>query len=295
MNEITSLTNGAARQFSSREMDLARRTVAKDCNNTEFDIFMHICRHTGLDPLRKQIYSFVFHKNDSIKRQMVPVTAIGGLRSIAERTGNYRPDDKAARLEISEDAKNPDANPLGIIHAEVTVFKYAHGDWFPAVGEAYWDEYVPLYDGKIDKKKTGWTKMPRIMIAKCAEAAALRRAWPDDFAALYEESELDQARTLDLSPSEMAELGGQEKRLEKIGGKDAIMIDWLDGKPIDRVLLGDTAERINQFIEDNKQEPSTLAVFRDRNVHALQEFWARNKSDALDIKKRFEQAGAAAQ
>lgn len=288
MNDMTP----PARQFGSREMDLIKRTVAKDCEPAEFDMFMHICRHTGLDPLRRQIYAFVFHKNDRSKRQLVPVVAIAGLRAMAERTGNYRPDDRAARLEIDDKAKNPDTNPLGIIRAQVTVYKHSHGEWFPAVEEAYWDEYVPIKYNKIDAKKQGWTKMPRIMLAKCAEAKALRKAWPDDFGNLYEESELDQAQTLDLSPSEMAELGEQEKRLEKIGGADAIMIDWLDGKSIDRVLMTNTAERINQFIDENKEEKATLAVFRDRNSHALNEFWARNKSDALDIKKRFEVAEA---
>lgn len=314
MNEVVS--------FNARQMDLIRNTVASDCNPSEFDIFLHICQHTGLDPLRRQIYAFVFGKNDPKKRQMVPVVAIGGLRSMAERTGNYRPDMEPARLEISEEAKDPHSNPLGIVRAEVTVYKYAHGEWFPAVGEAYWDEYVPLIEEnsagfdwvetgevwadskkpkkkkvaraggemvrKIDAKKAGWVKMPRIMIAKCAEASALRKAWPDDFANLYEESELDQARTMDLSPSEMAELGGQEKRLEKIGGADAIMIDWLDGKPIERVALGRVADAMNKFIDENRDTPSTLAVFQDRNKYSLQEFWARSKSDALEIKKRFE-------
>ena len=166
MNEVA--LNGS---FSSREMDLVRRTVAKDCNDPEFDVFMHICKHTGLDPLRRQIYAFVFSK-DKPDRQMVPVTAIGGFRSIAERTGNYRPDNRVPRIDYDNEAKCEKTNPLGIVRAEVSVFKYAHGDWHEAVAEAWWDEYVPIYNGEIDKRKTGWIKMPRIMLPKCAEAAA---------------------------------------------------------------------------------------------------------------------------
>lgn len=289
MNQLQ--TGGA--QFTSREMELMRNTVAKDCNQSEFDMFIHICKHTGLDPLRRQIYAFVFNQADPKKRQMVPVVAIGGLRSMAERTGNYRPDMDAPRIEYSDDAKNPDSNPLGIVKCNVTVYKFSHGEWFPANGEAYWDEYVPLWNDKIDQKKTGWVKMPRIMIAKCAEAAALRKAWPDDFANLYEESELDQARTLDLSPSEMADLGGQEKRLEQIGGPNAIMLDWLDGKAIDRVPLADIGDRLDRFISENASDPTTLKVFEDRNKHAMQEFWARSKSDALEIKRKLEKVYAA--
>lgn len=284
MNDLTR-TNG---MFSKREYELIRRTVAKDCNDAEFDLAMHICSHTGLDPLRRQIYFFVFSKDKPSDRQMVPVVAIGGLRSMAERTGTYRPDDQPPRITYDESARNEATNPLGIVKADVTVYKHAQGDWFPVAGEAYWEEYAPIKYDKLDTKKTGWIKMPRIMIAKCAEAAALRRAWPDDFAGLYEESELDRAQALDLSPSELAELGGQENRLEKIGGANAIMIDWMDGKELDRVLLKDVAERINEFITENEDAPGTLQAFQDRNKHGLQDFWARNKSDALEIKKRFE-------
>lgn len=74
-----------------KQLALIRRTVAKDCDAAEFDLFIHVCRAVRLDPLRRQIYAFVFGKDNPKKRQMTIVTSIGGYRSIAERTGNYRP------------------------------------------------------------------------------------------------------------------------------------------------------------------------------------------------------------
>ena len=85
--------------MDDKRLALIRKTVAKDCLPTEFDWFIEICKGFGLDPLRRQIYAFVFHAGDAKKRQLIPVVSIGGLRAIAERTGNYRPDDKAARVE----------------------------------------------------------------------------------------------------------------------------------------------------------------------------------------------------
>lgn len=116
--------------FSNQEMALIRNTVAKDCNESEFDMFLHICRTVGLDPLRRQIYAFVFHKDKPDKRQLTPVVAIDGLRAIAERTGNYRPDDEPPRFEYDETVKDPNTNPLGIVSCTVKVFKYAHGEWY---------------------------------------------------------------------------------------------------------------------------------------------------------------------
>lgn len=311
------------KDFAPREMQLIRRTVAKDCDDTEFDMFMHICRHRGLDPLRRHIYAWVFNKDDAKRRQMVTVISQEGQLLLADRCGNYRPDERAPRIEYDESAKDPLCNPLGIVRAEVTLFKHSHGEWHPVAGEAYWDEFAPIVETpdegyewvetgeywedsgrpkkkkvpkgnattkKLDPNKTGWVKSPRVMLPKCARMQAARLGWPDDFGGLYVEEELHRAEALNQSPSELAEFGGVQERLEKIGGPDAIMFDWLDGSPLDRVPLDEVADRIDRFIAENKQEPSTLAVFQDRNRHTLQEFWARRKSDALEIKKRMEQA-----
>jgi hypothetical protein len=54
--------------FSNTDLALIRRTVAKDCLPHEFDQFIHICRAIGLDPLRRQIYAFVFGKGGAARR-----------------------------------------------------------------------------------------------------------------------------------------------------------------------------------------------------------------------------------
>jgi phage recombination protein Bet len=287
-------TMNALTKWGDKQLSLIRNTVAKDTTPAEFDLFIHTCGALQLDPLRKQAHAFVFGKKDPAKRQLTIVTSIGGYRSIAERTGAYRPDDRAPRFEMGE--KNADTNPLGIIRCEVTVYKHSHGEWFPVVGEAWWDEYVPLYDGKIDRTKQGWTKMPRIMIAKCAEANALRKAWPDNFSGLHEESEIDRAHSIDLTPSEIADAGDQAKRLEMIGGKNTIMIDWMDGEPLQRVptgKFGDAAMAfIRQHMKPGEEEASHILQWRDKNRHALVEYWALDKDGALMLKAELEKVEA---
>lgn len=271
-----------------KQLDLIRRTVAKDCDTAEFDQFVHICRAVRLDPLRRQIYAFVFNKHKPEWRQMTVVTAIGGYRSIAERTGTYRPDDQAPTIEYSEAAKDPKTNPLGIVRCLVRVYKHSHGEWFLVTGEAYWDEYVPLKDGVIDSKKTGWVKMPRIMIAKCAEAAALRKAWPDDFAGLEIEEETDRRNSIELTASEIADEAASQTRLESIGGANALTIDWCDGSPLERIPVGQIGDRLIKYA--NANDPMTVSAFAERNKDTMNEYWARDKSGALAVKKSFEAA-----
>lgn len=272
--------------LEGKQLDLIRRTVAKDCDPAEFDQFIHICKAVGLDPLRRQIYAFVFGKNNPAFRRMSVVTGIDGYRAIAERTKNYRPDTQAPRIEYSETAKDPKKNPLGIVRCEVTVFKYAHGEWFPVVGEAYWDEYAPIKGDALDDKKENWRKMARVMIAKCAEAQAIRRAWPDDFSGLEVEEETDRRASLELTATELADEAAAAKRFEAIGGRNALTVDWCDGSPLVREPAGTFGDKVLAFIKAN--DPMTICAFENRNAATLKEYWALDKSGALALKRAFD-------
>ena len=275
--------------LSDKDLALIKRTIVKDTNDDEFRMFIHICKHTRLDPLKKQIYAQVYNKMDPKKRQLVIVTSINGYRAIGDRTGCYRPDDKAPRFVYNETLKNANSNPLGIESCEVSPYKFSHGEWHACVGLVYWDELVPLYDGKIDRAKTQWTKSPRNQLAKCAEAAALRKGWPDDFASVYVEEEMDRAATADAV--EAVRSAEEEERRARVGGR-GVIVDWLDGKQLESVPVGQFCDRAIAFVEANKDEPMTIKSWMDRNRHGLQEFWVASKSDALALKRVVEQATA---
>ena len=290
---------GALTTLDGKNLDLVRRTVAKDCDAAEFDQFIHICRAVRLDPLRRQIYAFVFNKQDPKKRQMTIVTSIAGYRAIADRTGAYRP----GPTEVMTDVTMIDAatNPRGISHAVATVYKHSHGEWHEVTETAYWEEFAPLKEvwqdnqptGKfaLDAKKDGWRRMPRVMIEKCAEAKALRRAWPDDFAGLAMEDEIDKAMTIDATATELADMAASEKRMELIGGPNCITIDWCDGEKIMREPVGTFGDKAIAYVRKN---PGMAAEFAERNEDNLREYWAREKAGALALKREIEEAKAKA-
>ena len=117
------------------------------------------------------------------------------------------------------------------------------GEWFPVVGEAYWDELAPIRDEWEEDPETGagedrrkildtsgnWPSMPRLMLAKCATMQALRAGWPDQFGGIYVEEEMDRAKVLDLAASEIADRAREESRLLAIAGKDSITCSFGDG------------------------------------------------------------------
>ena len=222
------------------QLDLIRRTVANDCTSEEFDLFIEAAERYGLDPFRRQIMPLVFSKDKPEKRRMVIIVGIDGQRMIAQRAGNYRPASEPTKFVENRRKKGP-TNPLGLVLARVTLFQQDNkGEWFPVVGEAYWDEFAPIRDEweedlALGWRKTGekildpngsWPKMPRLMLQKCATMQALRAGWPDQFGSLYAEEELDRARALDLSASQEVERARAEQRLAAIAGEDAILASF---------------------------------------------------------------------
>lgn len=171
MTEIIALN----KPFSEDQVDLIKRTVAKGATDDELKLFLHHATKTGLDPLSKQIY---FQKRKTKNgEQMTIITGIDGYRLTADRTGKYAGNDDP----VFDNEENPKK-------AVVTVYKLVGGVRCPFTASARWDQYYPGdYQGFM------WKKMPNLMLGKCAEALALRKAFPAELSGVYVKEEMDQA------------------------------------------------------------------------------------------------------
>lgn len=173
-------TSLAAQQDLSREqIELIKQTVAKGATDLELKLFLYQCQRTGLDPLSRQIH-FIKRWNKKLGRDEGSIqTGIDGYRAVADRTGQYAGSDDAVLGGID---KFPDT-------ATVTVWKLVGGIRCPFTATARWSEYYPGDgDGGFF-----WRKMPQGQLAKCAEALALRKAFPQQLAGVYTHEEMQQA------------------------------------------------------------------------------------------------------
>lgn len=323
MNQLAPIRSGqevraVPHDLTPAQITLIRKTVAKDCNQDEFDLFVAVCRRLRLDPLRKQIYAFVFSKDDLTKRRMSIITGIDGFRTIAARCGDYRPMETEPAIEYDDALKGPD-NPLGIVRAVVRVWKRSADEWHPVAGEAYWEEFAPFKEdceagfdwidtgevwpdsGKPKKKKVArgekvrvldtsgnWGRMGRLMIAKCAEAQALRRGWPDDLSGVYAEEEMARAVVMDITASEAVSQYEEDQRQKRLGGSEAVMLCVDAGQPLERVERGKLADRLFEVVRD-MDDADGIAWFLTTNKAPLQQFWAWDKGDAHQFKVFCEQ------
>lgn len=286
-----------------RQIALIQNTVAKDCNNDEFNLFIEVARAKGLDPFLGQIIPMVFSKGNAAKRKMTIIISRDGQRVIAQRCGDYRPASKPPLYETDKELASP-LNPHGIIAATVYLWKQdpKTAEWYEVAGQAFWDEFAPVKDewaqGDDGRNyKTGnqklddsgnWCRMPRLMIAKCAEMQALRAGWPEQFTGLYDEAEMDRAKVIDMAASEIVEHEREETRLKAIAGNDAITVTWGDGWSLENVPVGQFMDRALEFIRESDWQ--AVGKWASANNAGLRMFWAKHPADALELKKAIEKA-----
>lgn len=179
---------------------LMRRLYFADANEDEFTLAVIFCQRTRLDPLSGQV-NFIRRFSRGGPSTVKPQVSIDGFRLIAERTGAYAGqvgpwwcgEDGLWHEVWVDDRRPPKAARVGVLR---------HGFTEPLYAVAHWRSYVQKdREGRPTKF---WMSMPEVMLAKVAEALALRKAFPHELGGVYSTDEMMQADNEEPAPARPA-------------------------------------------------------------------------------------------
>ena len=174
--------------LTREQVDLIRDTVARGATDDELRMFLYQCQRLGMDPMLRQVHWVKRPQEIDGQWKSVGTMLIGidGMRLAARRTGELTavlgpqwcgPDGQWVDVWLAEGP--PAAARVGVNRTGMT-----ETIW----GVARWETYCQR---KRDGTPTRtWERMPDLMLAKSAEAMALRRAFPDALSGVHADEEL---------------------------------------------------------------------------------------------------------
>lgn len=179
-------TEGMPRSLALSDDELIpvlRSSLYPGAKDESIKLAIGYCRAAGLDPIQKPVHLVpmrvkkVGGGRDDYEWRDVVMPGIGLYRIQASRTSELAGIDEP---EFGPDMPMPGRGDLTVpAWCKVTVYRMIGGTRVPFTACEYWTENYATAGRDSDAPNAMWLRRPRGQIAKCAEAQALRKAFPE--------------------------------------------------------------------------------------------------------------------
>lgn len=200
-------------KYSESTIELIKKQCCPKATDQELRLFLYVCSRVALDPLLKQIYGIHRQNKKTGVYTMTIQVGIEGMRLIADRSRNYSPG--------KEPTYGYKDNMLVSATAHIRK-RTPDGSWHDVSSTCFMSEYAP------EGWNNFWTKMPHVMLAKCAEASALRKAFPAEMCGLYIAEEMDQAESPIVLDEKESEQQLHQLLCSFEGNDKQLVVEYLD-------------------------------------------------------------------
>lgn len=238
------------------------------------------CRARRLDPFKRVVHIVPIWNKDLGRMIDTVWPGIGELRTTAFRTNEYAGRDRTVfgpditRKIGSVDMTFPE-------WAQVSVYRVIKGQRVEFAGpQVYWLETYATIKRSDDTPNDMWQNRPRGQIDKCAEAAALRAAFPEEIGGEYIPEELQHRNQ---SPAIDGKIAAAGKTLDDLA-------DEIDGVTSGTTVVEGDGEGESRETETPKLEEQPPALFDLTGVTAkFQE--AKSLGDVTKLRSELEATG----
>jgi phage recombination protein Bet len=184
-------TPNLVQMWTDDQIALIKRTIAKGATDDEFAMFLHYCKTSGLDPLRKQAH-FQVRVDKQGERNVIMMAGIDGMRARAESMPDFLGVSSGAVYE--QDHLEIDLGQ-GIVKHTITFPRQGKiiGAW-ARVCRKNRTPYVHWLAAAEYKGSYMARQMPGLMLEKTAEAQALRHEYPEGFSGAYSYEEFGETQ-----------------------------------------------------------------------------------------------------
>lgn len=265
--------------WSAQQLAALKQIGVENAPNADLAVFLNFAQRTGLDPFARQIY--MIGRNQKVgngwSTKWTIQASIDGLRIVAERSGDYAgqvgpeycgADGVWRDVWIGE--QPPVACRVGVLR---------NGFAAPLYAVAYFDEYAQTdRDGNLTSM---WRSKPKLMIAKCAEALALRKAFPNDLAGLYTADEMGhpEARQAAQVAAPVEQPAAPVEVIDEATG------EILDAAPVADPITANQVKYIQTLLTKlgYQTEAARHQVIADLVGHQVEHFDQLTKQEAMTI------------
>lgn len=214
MNTQVANRPAGGQAIAERDMiDVLRSSLYPGASDDSIRMVVSYCAAAGLDPMLKPVHIVPMYDKKSEGMRDVIMPGIGHYRVQASRSNCH--------VGTSEPEFGPmKTEKLGSVEVtypewcRVTVSKLIDGKVCTFTATEYWLENYATQKKGTQAPNSMWLKRPRGQLAKCSEAQALRKGWP--------------------------ELTGSEPTAEEMMGKP---IDYIESEPLPR----SASQRLDDF------------------------------------------------
>lgn len=265
-------------QYTTEQIQTIKDTVCKGATDAELRMFLHNAERRGFDPLAGQIHA-VKRWDDTLKRYVMAIqTGIDAYRLNAQRSGEYDGQDGPFWCGPDGEWKEQWLTKEPPVAAKVVVYRKGISRAF--VGVARFEAYVQTT--RSGEPNSRWKKAGDGQLAKCAEALALRRAFPEELGGIHINEEMEHLDNETKEPSKLQQIqdaidGKTPKPLVHSEHEEAVYEDVKTEAPapqpdpdqppfpVDAALEGDAlrGQLIAWFFNQRKISPVKLEEYLD--------------------------------